>query len=201
MKTKFDSLVEATMMDYLKAGAKTAIKAPFKAAGYVAKKAIDPRTYLKGAGAIVGGAQKAIEAPGQIVKGLTQGLVYGPGYAGDPTQLTRSVTGGIQKGLGAAEKGITSALQGAKSSVETQVQKDQMKKLYGTTDIAKNVQTFDANYFINNPSIYKGIKSPDKLGKGDGFIVRSRYGGQLSQYKVLANKNGIITAIPAAINK
>ena len=199
MTTKFDSLVEASMWDYMKAGAKTAVKAPFKAAGYVAKKAIDPRTYLKGAGALVGGAQKAIQAPGQAVRALSQGLVYGPGYAGDPTQLTGAVAGGIQKGLGAAEKGITSALQGAKSSVETQVQKDQMKKLYGTSDINKNIQTFDASYFINNPSVYKGLKRPDRLQKGDGFIVRSKYGGQLQQYKVIANKNGIITAIPGRV--
>jgi len=201
MTTKFDSLVEASMWDYMKAGAKTAVKAPFKAAGYVAKKAIDPRTYLRGAGALAGGVQKAIQAPGQAVRALSQGLVYGPGYAGDPTQLTGAITGGIQKGLGAAEKGITSALQGAKSSVETQVQKDQMKRLYGTPEVAKNIQSFDASYFVNNPSIYKGLKSPYKLQKGDGFIVRSKYGGQLQQYKVLSNNNGIINAISANLNK
>ena len=201
MKTKFDTLVEATMMDYIKAGAKTALKAPFKGIGYVAKKAIDPRTYLKGASALVGGAQKAIEAPGKAVNALTQGLVYGPGYAGNPTQLTGSVARGIQGGLGAVTQGITSGLQGAKSSVETQAQKDKMKQLYGTTDTTKNIQVFDASYFLNNPSVYKGLKAPNKLQKNDAFVVRSKYGGQLQQYKVLANKNGIITAIPAQLYK
>jgi len=183
MKNNFDNLVknilEATMMDYVKAGTKAAIKAPFKGLGYVAKKAIDPRTYLR-----------AAELPGKAVKGLSQSMVSGPGYAGDPTILTKAADTAITKGIGGVQK-----------SIETELQKSQMKKMYGTTDTAKNIQMFDVNYFVNNPSIFKSIKQPSMLKKGDGFITRSKYGGQIQPYKVLANKNGVITAIPAAAYK
>jgi hypothetical protein len=201
MNLKFDKAVnkilEEAMSDYLKAAAKTAIKAPLRGAGYLAKKAIDPRTYLKGAGAVAGGLKGAISAPGAAVNALRQGLVYGPNSSGDITNITNPVLGGAQKALAGAEKGITRGIQGAKSSIDTQLQKDQMKKLYGTSDFQKNAQIFDVNYFMQNPSIYKSSKQPNRLARGDIFSIRSKYGGSLQPYRVIDNKKGILTVLPA----
>jgi len=201
MNLKFDEAVnkilEEAMSDYLKAAAKTAIKAPLKGAGYLAKKAIDPRTYLKGAGAIAGGLKGAISAPGAAVNALRQGLVYGPNSSGDITNITNPVLGGAQKALAGAERGITKGIQGAKSSIDTQLQKDQMKKLYGSSDFQKNAQMFDVNYFMQNPSIYKSSKQPNRLTRGDIFSIRSKYGGSLQPYRVMDNKKGILTVLPA----
>jgi hypothetical protein len=203
MNLKFDEAVnkilEEAMSDYLKAAAKTAIKAPLKGAGYLAKKAIDPRTYLKGAGAIAGGLKGAISAPGAAVNALRQGLVYGPNSSGDITNITNPLLGGAQKALAGAERGITKGIQGAKSSIDTQLQKDQMKKLYGSSDFQKNAQMFDVNYFMQNPSIYKSSKQPNRLARGDIFSIRSKYGGSLQPYRVMDNKKGILTVLP--VNK
>jgi hypothetical protein len=201
MNLKFDKAVnkilEEAMSDYLKAAAKTAIKAPLRGAGYLAKKAIDPRTYLKGAGAVAGGLKGAISAPGAAVNALRQGLVYGPNSSGDITNITNPVLGGAQKALAGAERGITKGIQGAKSSIDTQLQKDQMKKLYGTSNFQKNAQMFDVNYFMQNPSIYNSSKQPNKLARGDIFSIRSKYGGSLQPYRVMDNKKGILTVLPA----
>lgn len=194
--SKFDKLFEATMADYLKAGTKAALKAPFKGLGYIAKKAIDPRTYLQGAAALAGGAGAALTAPGKAVNALKQGLVYGPGSSGDPSQLVGSVAGGIQKGLGAAEKGITKGIQGVKSSVQTQLQKDLNKKLYGTSDLTKQTQTFDISYLTNNMNRYRGNKPPQRLAKGDTFAIVDRT-GRVTPYETMQNKNGILMALPS----
>ncbi len=201
MNLKFDEAVDRiiaeAMSDYIKAAAKTAIKAPFKGVGYLAKKAIDPRTYLKGAGAVAGGLKGAIGAPGAAVNALRQGIVYGPNSSGDISNITNPVLGGAQKALASAERGISKGIQGAKSSVDTQLQKDQMKKLYGTSDFQRNAQMFDVDYFMQNPSIYKSNKQPDKLVRGDVFSIRSKYGGALQPYRVVDNVKGALTVMPA----
>lgn len=194
--TEFNKLFEATMADYLKAGTKAALKAPFKGLGYMAKKVIDPRTYLQGAAALAGGAGAALTAPGKVVNALKQGLVYGPGSSGDPSQLVSAAAGGIQKGLGAAEKGITRGIQGAKNSVQTQLQKDMNKKLYGTSDLTKQTQTFDINYLTNNMNRYRGNKQPQRLAKGDTFAIIDR-SGRVTPYITAQNKNGVLMAQPS----
>lgn len=209
---KFDTLVnsilEEGLMGNIKAAAKTAAKLPFKAAGGLVKKALNPAAYLRGAAGVVGAASKAVTAPGKIVDVTHQMMQTGD---------TTPITGAVQSGL----RGAAGVLSKAGSAVSNYYQK---QKTSGGSDIpglssgvnakanspAAGSTLFNLNAMknistrANSPFAFpRGINSPDGLKIGDVFTQINKKTGQSQAFKVIdiARDRSNIVAAPVSFYK
>jgi hypothetical protein len=203
---KFDTLVnsilEEGLMSNIKAGLKTAAKAPFRAAGGLAKKAINPAAYLRGAAGVVGAIPKVLGAPGKAIDTAYQMM-----QTGDISPATGAVQSGLQKAAG----GLSKLGQTVAGQYQAQKQTDVQKSTYGTSasipqgSVNFNLPALQAATRKSGMSVAlpRGVTDPNLLKKGDTFSQVDKRTGRAVAYKVLdkSRDNKNLLAVPVAFNK
>jgi len=201
---KFDELVNRILSEglgaNLKAMGKTAVKAPFRAAGYVAGKAINPAAYARGAAGVVGAVAKVAQAPGKALDMADQMVSKGT-IAPLANAAAGAVQGGLQKLGGALSKAGTTLT----GQYQKQKQDDLKSGAFVDTNLPAGTVSFDlATMKMNTAAGKANIGLPARAGDvtqlkpNDIFTDIDKRSGKSSIYKVVKktsdNKN--LLAIP-----
>jgi len=205
MTNKFDSYVnsilEEGIMGNIKAAAKTAVKLPFKAAGGLTKKIVNPAAWLRGAANVVGGANKLLSVPGKAIDTAHQ--IVQSGDVVSP--VANALQSGLQGAANVASKtgqAIAGYYQKQKTSGGSNALKGLnlgLKNAVGTASGAAKNATSYANSVLynvgamaraaigqNSPFTFpKGISDPKRLKVGDTFTQINKKTGQATAYTVV----------------
>jgi len=200
---KFDTLVNQILGEglgaNLKAMGKTALKAPFRAAGYTASKALNPAAIARGAAAAVGAVSKIAQAPGKALDMADQMVSKGT-IAPLAGAAAGAVQGGLQK-LGGTLSKVGTAVAG-----QYQKQKqDDLRGGFADPDLPSGTVSFDIATMKTNAATGKAniglpprANNVSQLKPNDIFTDIDKRSGRSSIYKVVkkTTDNRSLLAVP-----